>query len=280
MVFGADEFCGSVQGQTYDEAVLVRNFGSNAEGGPLLGDVFNLQGPVFAAESGEVVFKHNETDGASRLPSPLGAWIVLEHDNGLLSVYSRMEDTKAPLPDKIEKGALLAQAGVSGWSSGEGFSFSIFDKKEKRWVNPDIVIDTHLDDRRPPVIQSVRLRNSDGVVFDADSPRVLRQGRYSIDVQTYDLRGSAQTSQLMPHRIISSVNGIETGSLTIETFSARDGVLMLFRGGLISANEVYGPYPLIEAGEVWLNRGSAKLEIIVQDIAGNSRSANYRLNIE
>jgi hypothetical protein len=82
-----------------------------------------------------------------------------------------------------------------------------------------------------------------------------------------------------PLRIVCSVNGAETGSLSFEAISARDGVLMVYRNGLVPAEQIYANFPAFEAAGVFLNRGQASLEIIVQDIAGNSRSIINRMII-
>jgi hypothetical protein len=108
----------------------------------------------------------------------------------------------------------------------------------------------------------------------------ISQGRYTILVSAADTRASPQESPLAPHRIVCSVNGTETGSLHFETISARDGVLMVYRNGLAPAKQVYAPFPAFETGEVSLSRGQASVEIIVQDIAGNSRSVISRLIVE
>jgi hypothetical protein len=82
---------------------------------------------------------------------------------------------------------------------------------------------------------------------------------------------------LVPQRIVCSVNGAEAGSLNFEAFSARDGVLMIYRNGLVPVKQVYSAYPAFEAAEVFLTRGQANLEIIVQDIAGNANTVATRL---
>jgi hypothetical protein len=90
----------------------------------------------------------------------------------------------------------------------------------------------------------------------------------------------ARESPLAPFRIVCSVNGVETGGLNFETYSARDGSLMVYRNGLIPVEQVYAPCPAYEIGEIRFTRGQAILEVIAQDIAGNSRNAVYRLQVE
>jgi hypothetical protein len=87
----------------------------------------------------------------------------------------------------------------------------------------------------------------------------------------------ARDNPLAPQRIVCSINGAEAGSLNFEAVSARDGVLMVYRNGLVPAKQIYSDFPAFEAADVFLNRGQAALEVIVQDVAGNSRSAVSRM---
>jgi hypothetical protein len=204
---------------------------------------------------------------------------VIDHGDGLLSIYARLGQLNGIIPVQLNNSSIIAKSGVSGWSLTGGYYFMIFDKKERRWVNPSLVIPSPPDTRQP-VIQSVRLKDDEGQEFDLANVRTIRQGRYTIIVNARDIRLGTSEPPLMPRRIICSVNGIETGFLAFETFSARDGVLLTFRNGLVPVSQIYSPAPSVEAGEAWLTRGQATLEIIVQDASGNARNATYRLFIE
>ncbi|MDR1420097.1 MAG: peptidoglycan DD-metalloendopeptidase family protein [Treponema sp.] len=262
------------------EAVLRGNFGSNDQGRPQPGMIFEGGGPVRASDGGEIVFARGAgDDAASRLPSPLGAWAAVDHGDGLISIYGRVRDSGIRPPDTVNPGEIIAESGVSGWSDREGFFFALFDRRERRWVNPSMII-TPLPDTRPPVIQSVRLRTSGNRLIDPAQTRTISQGRYTIEVTASDTMTAAGESPLAPHRIVCSVNGTEIGSLNFETCSARDGVLMVSRNGLVSAGQVYAPFPGFEVGEVGFTRGQATLEVIAQDIAGNTRSVVFRLVVE
>ncbi|MDR3139600.1 MAG: hypothetical protein LBT95_08000 [Treponema sp.] len=258
---------------------MIRNFGWNDKGQPSLGSTFTGEGPLGAAEEGELLFIGREGDNASRLPAPLGAWIAIDHRDGLISIYSRFDDRREEyIPQSISKNTFLGRAGISGWSDQEGFYFSLFDRKERRWVNPSMII-TPFQDETAPGIQAVALRDAEGALFDPGETKTIKQGRYRIFAQAADTQnGSA--GFLAPHRILCSVNGIEIGELNFETYSARDGILMVYRNGLVPVRQVYAPHPAFDVGEVRFNRGQASLEIIAQDLRGNSRSVLYRLTIE
>jgi hypothetical protein len=259
---------------------MIRNFGYNDRGKPLAGVSFEVEGPIRAADTGELVFIHSPSNTASRLPSPLGAWIALGHRDGLVSIYGRFEDQgHSSLPNIIEKNTVIARAGLSGWTSRGGFYFSLFDRRERRWVNPSMIINPP-EDTRAPLIQSVMLKNAEGRIINPAQVRTIGQGRYTVLVEVTDTLRQAADPPLAPHRILCSVNGIEIGVLSFETLSVRDGILMAYRNNLVPASQIYAPFPAFEAGEVSFTRGQATMEIIAQDITGNSRNAVYRLQVE
>ena len=259
------------------DAVLARNFGWNDSGEPVLGSVFRGEGKVQAVEAGELIF-HN-SGGVSGLPSPLGAWTAIDHGDGLISIYCRTDENSAKPPVIVEKKSPVADSGISGWTKNKGFYFVLYDRRERRWVNPSMIISPFPDTRAPQII-SVDLRNSRGEQLSGPALRSLPQGAYTITVNAIDTMQAPNEPPLAPHRIICSINGNEAGSLNFETISARGGQLLINRGMQIPVRQVYAPFPAFEAGDALLSRGQANLEVIVQDIAGNSRSTIIRMQVE
>jgi len=260
-----------------ETAVLIRNFGSNDRGRPALGMVFAGDTNVLAAEKGEIIFTHNKDDNFSRLPSPLGAWTALDHGDGLITIYSRYaddaaEDKEIMAPSSVQKQQPISVCGISGWSSQKGFYFQVYDRRERSWINPAMII-TPQKETRPLQILSVELLNAQGLPVRSS---VINQGRYTVVVNSNILM-AARGTLFAPQRIVCSINGAEAGFLNFESISARDGVLMVFRNGLVPAKQVYSNFPAFEAANIFLSRGQANLEIIVQDISGNSRSYVSRM---
>ena len=259
--------------------VTSMNFGWNDRGMPHLGVSFYGEGTLAAAENGELLFRRSEGDTASRLPSPLGSWAALDHGDGIISIYSRLG--AGPGNDSADgifrKSMVLGVSGISGWSESSGFYFQLFDRKERRWINPSLII-TPAETMRPPVITQVTLRNAEGTIIDPSLTKNLNQGRYMVMVDASTR--SPDNSPLAPYRIICSLNGTETGVLNFETYSARDGSLMVYRNGLVPVMQVFAPVPGYEIADVWFTRGQSTLEIIAQDIAGNVRNAVFRLMVE
>jgi hypothetical protein len=262
------------------EGQVTRNFGWNDEGKPVLGTSFRGEGPVLAAGPGDLLFSCTvDENRASRLPSPLGSWLALDHGDGLISIYSRGEANPEPVPDRVERNTPIARMGSSGWSSEGGVYFTLFDRRERRWINPSMII-SPFPDTRPPLFHWVALRTPEGRQINPAQARNLSQGKYTVLAAVSDTMTEPGDPPLAPYRIICSVNGAEIGALSFETLSARDGRLMVYRNGLIPAKQVYAPFPGFEVGEVSFTRGQATLEIIALDMAGNSRSAVYRLFID
>jgi hypothetical protein len=263
------------------------SFGMNDNGLPLLGAVFEDEGVVGAADRGELLYVGRKGDGgASRLPSPLGAWAAVDHGDGIISVYSRLdEEQPETIPLQVNKNTPLGLPGRSGWSASagpaakRGFYFFLFDRKERRWINPSMII-TPFPDTIAPTITRVRLRDEEGSLHDPAQTRTISQGRYFVSAAAADTLMGPVENLLAPFRMVCSVNGREAGALSFETYSARDGVLMVYRNGLVPVREVFAPAPGWEIGETRLTRGQVTLEIITQDIAGNSRSVVYRLQVE
>ncbi len=259
---------------------ILYNFGWNDEGEPSLFYSFESEGTIRASDSGEIIFTQDAFNTASNIPSPLGSWMAIEQGDGLIGVYGCFETREhGAISHIVEKDAILAFSGKSGWSDRDGFCFTLFDRKEKRWVNPAMILPV-MRDTRAPVIRQVLLVGQDGRTINPAQRRNLPQGQYKILVDTLDSLVNANENPLAPHRITCMVNGIEAGVLHMETFSGQNGSLMAYRKAPVPAKQVYSPYPSYEIGEVWFNRGQAVLEVIVQDVADNTRNVVFRLVVE
>lgn len=256
------------------DAVIAHGFGYNYRGRPLLGVFVATDNQVSAFREGEVIFSRSQRNTASRLPSPFGAWTAVDHGDGLLSIFSRHGEGEEP-PQFIRQGDVVARAGVSGWSQRSGFYFVSYDRKERRWVNPAMVIP--FPGTRPFQIQRIQLRNTQGELFEGNQLLNLRQGRYTVMVTAVHFPGGGRFT---PFRVRSLVNGVEAGMFLMETIHAADGALIVNRGSPVSALQVYALYPAFEVADIFLTHGQAILEIIVQDIEGNSRNTSIRIHVD
>ncbi|GHV85741.1 hypothetical protein AGMMS50230_13490 [Spirochaetia bacterium] len=259
------------------EGRLIANFGSNDAGIPLLGNSFAAAGPVYAADVGKLIFVRDPEHPSSQLPSPLGSWLAVDHGDNMVGIYSRYEENhSAQIPTMVEKSTVLASAGSSGWAKQSGLYFAIFDRRERRWVNPQVLI-AGIEDTTPPVIRQVELRSTGGTPYNPAVIQRIPQGLYSVFVDASDIISGGES--LTPNRISCSINGAEAGTLSFETLVSRQGKRMVYRNGIKDAAGVYDPRGF-GLGEIRLNRGQAAMVIEASDMAGNSRSVTYRLTID
>jgi len=260
------------------EGRLTANFGSNNSGTPLLGNFFAASGSIFPSNVGELVFVHDPENPAARIPSPMGSWMAIDHGDNLLGVYGRYEARRfTPVPALVETATVLAATGKSGWTEQEGVYFAFYDRRERRWVNPSVMI-SGMEDTIPPVIRQVELRNAAGTPFNPGLVQHIPQGIYRIYVDAADTL-QAGGNFLAPNRIVCSVNGAEIGTLSFETLMSRNGERMVYRNGLVEASQIYDAKGF-GLGEIRFTRGQAVLVIEVRDIADNVRSATFRLTID
>jgi hypothetical protein len=286
LFFGGIWVCSSLEWPVA-EGRIVSNFAKNIRGEPALGYSFHSEGPVRAADSGELLFTRQDGETRSGLPSPLGDWTAIEHRDGLVGIYGRFSLSGVNNVGLIDQGGILGFSGRTGWGDGDGFYFSFYDRREKHWVNPGMILPL-LDDTLIPQIRSVRLENGDGRLFRLPETRSIPRGQYRIIVETQDFRREQGDEAMECHRITCAVNGKEAGEINFETFAAQNGRLVVNAGNFgessgisrIPASTIYAFAPAIVAGEVYLNSGQAIFEIIGSDLKGQSRSQTYRLNVE
>jgi len=260
--------------------IIEKNFGWNEDGQPVLGVIFEATGQVLAADNGELLFYNNSSTNASGLPSPLGSWIALDHGAGIVGIYSRMaEGQNHEVSNFSERNNTIGSSGMSGWTERTGVYFSLFDRRERRWINPAIIINP-APVSRPMIIQSVMLRSASGEMIDLSQARNINQGRYSILTRVSETPFAAGRTPLAPFRIICTVNGLETGRLNFESYTARDGVLMAHGNNLIPARQAFASDPYYELGSINFARGQVVLEIITHNVSGGTRNAVFRFTVE
>lgn len=269
------------------DAGVSRNFGYNDSGSPVLGKVFAGKGEVLSSDTGEVFFSVSPSGSAwaAGFPSPLGAWTAVEHGNAMIGVYARYEEGSETETIRLKEGDPVAASGVSGWAEQEGCLFMLYDRMEKRYVNPAMIVPPFADTVSPQ-IRSLQILGESGVPVPLVPQLRVAQGRYFILVNAVDSLSDGRGNSLAPHRIVTSVNGTETGRLSMDTMGVVDGMMTVSRGAnapvgkVRTARQVYANFPAFEVGEAQLVRGQALIEVYVEDITGNSVRNTVRIFVE
>ncbi|MDR0910607.1 MAG: hypothetical protein LBM77_12690 [Spirochaetaceae bacterium] len=264
---------------------IVRTFGWNDAGTPYLSIDIKDSGVIRAAETGEILFERNAStdDNKGRLPLPSRGWLALLHEAAIISIYQGLllDNSSKGL---INKGEILGVASLEDSRGNMLIPFSLYDDEEASWINPEAVMalpeapegtEVNPNEGLPVIIKSL-LENEDKAKIDIDNSRQLAQGRYNLLVHGR-ITGIEDSA---PYRILVLVNGIEAGSLSTESFSAKDGSLLVQRNGLFETARIYENAPYINVASFFLTRGLANIEIIAQNRAGKETRQQYALRIE
>lgn len=263
---------------------LFSSFGQNSVGRPSVGMRFSGADSVRAADAGEIIFAASagaEGGRGTAFPYPLGDWLALDHGNGIVSVYGNLEPFRETEASKtiVEKGAVVGRSGSTGWAENQGVFFSIYDRIEKRWVNPTMIASPRTD-TRPPSIKSVTLVGRDGLSIALIPNRLVRQGVYRVIVEASDSENASKQNDLTPQRLVCLVNGTEQGSLHLETIKTINGELTVSRMKSTPAALSYLNSGAFDLGDIRVSRGRTTIEVIARDAAGNDKTLAFSIAVE
>lgn len=264
-------------------AELRTSFGQNERGRPSVGMVFEGEDAVRSMDAGEILFVASRGSSGGALddfPYTLGDWIAVDHGNGIVGAYGRLAPSEsASTKTVVEKGSVLGYSGSTGWTGSTGFYFSVYDRVERRWVNPAMIAPQR-PDNRPPSIKSIDLVGKDGQTVRLAANRIVRQGAYRVLVESSDTESSTKQHPLAPQRIMCLVNGSEQGALHLETVKTENGELTVSRTKPAPAGLVYQNSGAVDLGEIRLSRGRTIMELIARDASGNERISTITFMVE
>lgn len=80
--------------------------------------------PIFAAEQG-IVRASGDTDLACRRAS-YGRWVLLDHPNGLATLYAHLSLIKVRPGDAVNRGEVMGFSGRTGYATGPHLHFTVF----------------------------------------------------------------------------------------------------------------------------------------------------------
>jgi hypothetical protein len=263
------------------EASVSATFGTTAKGRLVTGVALAASGGlVRSSEEGEIVFTAEEGLSPSGLPMALGSFVIVEHRREMSGVYSHLAPgSVSDYLRSVRSGDILGRVGVSGWTEGEGLCFQIFDRKERRWVNPLLLLPP-LDDDSPPVIRSLSLLR-DGKAYQLGASARVSQGTYALVLETSDISDAAWTAgPLAPHSVRLSMNGEVVAKAIFDVAGESRGELVFFSSEPRSATAIRGGEGRYILAERLLTRGRVVFEAVVEDAAGNRRSASWTVAVE
>jgi hypothetical protein len=217
---------------------------------------------------GELVFRYDEASDYSSLPRGVGSFIVLNHEQNILSVYAHLQGgSLGPERTSYVSGERLGVIGETGHANGPHLHFTVFDEEAGSAMNPLAFLPA-LADRQHPVIRHIFIAAGEQRLA-LDNGVTLKPGRVEILAEAYDLREDVSFSwPLAPALVTVSVDGVEISRVSFDSLQVSGGRAML-DGGPLTRSGVYDPSGLLRCGTVELRAGESHLRISARDLAGN-----------
>jgi hypothetical protein len=217
---------------------------------------------------GELVFRSDDASDWSSLPRGLGSFVVLHHEQDLLTLYCHLQSgTLGPARAGYVPADRLGIIGDTGHADGPHLHFSVFDEEAGSTVNPLAFLPPQ-PDRQPPVIRHVVIAAGDKRL-PLENGVSLTPGRAEILAEAYDLREDVAFSwHLAPAAVSVSLDGVEVSRFAFDSLQVAEGRTVL-GGTALSRRQVYDPTGLLMCGAVELRPGESHLRISARDAAGN-----------
>lgn len=230
---------------------------------------------VRAAHPGELVFSRTEAAPAGGLTHGLGNLVVIEHEDGLRSMYSNMGRIDRPIGPDLAQGDVLGTVGVSGFAYGDQLGFHLTDVELQRLVNPLLILPP-LTDETAPVVAGVYLARDGETIRLSRRSTIVPGVEYRLLIEAYDtVAGPQGTRRIPPMEVSITVGEEEEQQIRFETLQYRDGELVLTSGQALTG--LYATETRLSLGVVRIDSESVRLAVRVEDFAGNRGSAEYIL---
>jgi hypothetical protein len=217
---------------------------------------------------GELVFRYDESSDYSSLPRGVGTFVILHHNQDILSEYCHLASGTLGLVKESYEGAdRVGILGETGNAQGIHLHFALYDEEAGSMVNPLALLPPTAD-IQPPLIRRVILAVGDQRQTLADGA-VLRPGKVDLLADIIDLREDVRFSwPLAPYGITVSLDGNEAARILFDSLQVRDGQSVLGARGP-TRDALYDSEGLIKCATLDIRAGSSRLRIAARDFAGN-----------
>jgi len=154
----------------------------------------------------------------------------------------------------------------------------IMDPELKQIVNPLVVLSAAPDEKNP-VIKDVFFKTEKELVR-AERRVKMEPGTVTIIAGVYDLQtDSRYFFPLTPYKVSVFINGVLTFHITFEALKEmEEGRLVLAQSDNRRFKDLYYNSEYFILGEIKINPGETRIEIIVKDVADNETSTLIIIN--
>ena len=258
-----------------EKIILTATFGESRQDHFHTGiDLAGGEQTILPISPGEMIFSYEKGSDYSSCPVGLGNFVVLQHQEGIRSIYCHLKDNT--LNRSLAEFSLkdpLGTIGDSGHSQGKHLHLSLIDSEMKTIINPFLVLPP-LTDRQAPVIRRLFFKKKGELVELRDGDE-LKTGELHILAEIYDLREDVSFIwKLAPYKILLYVNGQEVNQVSFNFLQAKEGRLVLSDTGE-SFKELYVSDWIYSLGSLDLIPGETHLQVFTRDFAGNMVQCEY-----
>lgn len=230
---------------------------------------------ISASADGDLVFACDAPRLPGGYPLPDGSLAAISHDSGMMSIYTGIQPgSLSSYMGAVRTGDPIGVAPQA--VSGRFVSFYVYDSREKRFVNPFILLPKMGDDK-PPVIRSIAFRSGKDEI-QLDRGVSIRQGAWLLVIDASDMSPMGLPSAPFELRVV--IDGSERFHTVYDAAWASSGESHLFSAQAVPEKDFFLADGRAGFGPVSLTRGTMMLTVIVTDFSGNKREVTYSIQVQ
>ncbi|MEI8094081.1 MAG: hypothetical protein WCG80_07715 [Spirochaetales bacterium] len=263
---------------------VTRTFGQRSVGTSFSGiEVVTTDSALRAPEKGDVVFVSRPgSQSIQNLPSALGGFIMLSHEDNLRTVVSRLDPEVAQR--QFQRGEPLGKVTVDPGQAESRHRLFVFDQQLGEMVNPLLVYPPLVDKKAPLFLDVEVTGEADPNPQSLFGRSVLPVGYWQVAIDITDpstlLTGLSKEKsseiQRGVYAIEAYLNGTELFNTSLDSLFEKGGVWFI-KGMSQPLDKVLVDDKRWMLGQVFFNEGNNILEIVVKDFAGNETGKTFRV---
>jgi len=235
--------------------------------------------PVCATSEGDISFQFDGDKMPSGLPCTLGGFVAVQHPDGLISVYGRLEPGSLPLYLRTTvTGDILGRSGISGYYSSRESTFTLYDRVKRQYLNPQVLLPPKKDNKAP-VVRLMQLA-AEGKAFTLGETRTIRQGTYEVLADIQDPQIDTDSKPRAPYSIRLLIDGTERIRYSYDAARAETGKLRFFGSAKADFDSYFLADGKVRLGSFLFSHGRSTLVLVVTDYAGNEREISHIVAVE
>lgn len=265
---------------------VIRTFGQKTASAVLPGVEVQTLSPVLSApETGDLLFVFRpDGNSVQNLPSSLGGFVALAHDDNLRTVTTRIVPVDLTNKRSFQRGEPLGQTEVQPGASESRHRLFVFDQQLGELVNPFLAFPALSDTKVPLFYDVTATPEGKGESVSLFGRSALAVGYWTIHVEVSDPvtyfpapgKEKGVEGQRGLYAVEAYLNGSEVFNTTLDSVQEKGGRWQV-KGMGAFLDEVLVSDQEWSLGQVFFNQGTNILEVIVRDFQGNQAGKTFRI---